>query len=94
MKSCAMENRAYRNCNACIWKCSSGCRVWDCEFVPVGEAIGIIREYRQDYLNGIHALKSDGTLVVKSKHYPDVRRVLVENGTDGTLYYPEEAENE
>ena len=32
----------------------------------------------------------DGTLMVHTRHYNDVERVLVENGTNGTLFYPDD----
>ena len=35
-------------------------------------------------------IKSDGTLIVKTRHYEDVKRVLVERGTSGTLFYADE----
>ena len=35
-------------------------------------------------------LQDDGTLVVNTDDYKDVKRVLVEYGTDGTLYYADE----
>lgn len=32
----------------------------------------------------------DGTLIVNTSHYNNVERVLVENGTSGTLFYPDD----
>lgn len=37
---------------------------------------------------------SDGTLVVNSRHYDKTKRVLVEHGKRGTLYYPDGDDNE
>ena len=34
-------------------------------------------------------LHEDGTLIVNTKLYPNVKRVLVENDHDGTLFYPD-----
>ena len=34
----------------------------------------------------------DGTLKVHTRHYNDVKRVLIENGTNGTLFYPDDDE--
>ncbi len=42
-------------------------------------------------LNNKPELKSDGTLVVNTEEYPNVKRILLGNKTDGTLYYPEGA---
>lgn len=34
--------------------------------------------------------RQDGTLIVNTSHYNNVERVLVENGTNGTLFYPDD----
>lgn len=34
--------------------------------------------------------RQDGTLIVNTRHYNNVERVLVENGTSGTLFYPDD----
>lgn len=36
---------------------------------------------------------SDGTLVIDTDKYDDVKRVLVEHGTKGTLYYSDSCAN-
>lgn len=37
-------------------------------------------------------LMDDGTLVVRTKFYPDVKRVMVEHGQEGTLFYADGVE--
>ena len=38
-------------------------------------------------------LLSDGTFVINTDKYDDVKRVLVEHGTKGTLYYSDNDAN-
>lgn len=37
-------------------------------------------------------LLADGTLVVNTEQYEEVKRVLVEHETNGTLFYPDNNE--
>jgi hypothetical protein len=39
-------------------------------------------------------LGKDGTLIVTTEHYKNVSRVLVQHGTNGTLFYQDELREE
>ena len=61
----------------------------------VKEAIGVVpdepeRVYRNKKAEMQNIIQQDGTLVVNTEYYSSVKRVLVENGTNGTLFYAEE----
>lgn len=47
MRSC--ETATFRDCHGCIFKGEFGCRVWECNYIPVGEAVAILRDCREDW---------------------------------------------
>ena len=69
------------------------------------EAIEEIKNYNKNYPSGLSKecrdyiikaleqepiLEKDGTLIVTTEHYKNVGRVLVECGTNGTLFYQDQ----